>query len=131
MKLFNIEETSKNFSPQMYGKLVEMPNPEAEAMISRDVSRTLGDLKLWQEDLYAGNNKLFNVLKAYANYDNEVSYVQGMNYIVGLMLYFIQDEERVFWCLHNLMQGVHDWRRIYTEDFPKLKELTAVFDASF
>jgi hypothetical protein len=44
-------------------------------MISKDVARTLSDLKLWREDLSAGNNKLFNVLKAYANYDNEVSYV--------------------------------------------------------
>jgi len=44
-------------------------------MISKDISRTLSDLKMWREDLKAGNNKLFNVLKAYANYDNEVSYV--------------------------------------------------------
>lgn len=48
---------------------------------------------MFKEDLKAGNNKLFNVLKAYANYDNEVSYVQGMNYIVALLLLYIQDEE--------------------------------------
>lgn len=52
-----------------------MPNEEAESQISRDVSRTLGELKLFREDLNCGNNKLFNVLKAYANYDNEVGYV--------------------------------------------------------
>ena len=41
------------------------------------------------------------MLKAYANYDNEVSYVQGMNYIVGLFLFYIPDDEKqVFWCLH-------------------------------
>lgn len=73
----------------MYCKLVEMRNDEAEQMISKDVSRTLSDLKLWREDLQCGNNKLFNVLKAYANYDNEVGYVQGLNYVVGLMLYYI------------------------------------------
>ena len=44
-------------------------------MISKDVARTLSDLRLWKEDLDCGNNKLFNVLKAYANYDNEVGYV--------------------------------------------------------
>jgi hypothetical protein len=44
-------------------------------MITKDVSRTLSDLDLFNEDLLAGNNKLFNVLKAYANYDKEVSYV--------------------------------------------------------
>jgi len=56
-------------------------------MISKDISRTLSDLQLWREDLTAGNNKLFSVLKAYANYDNEVSYVQGLNYVVGMMLF--------------------------------------------
>ena len=62
-------------------------------MISKDISRTLSDLQMWREDLSAGNNKLFNVLKAYANHDNEVSYVQGLNYVVGMMLYYIEDEE--------------------------------------
>jgi len=72
-------------------------------MIMKDVSRTLTDLGLFTEDLKAGNNRLYNVLKAYANYDNEVSYVQGMNYIAGIMLYYIPDEELVFWSLVNLM----------------------------
>lgn len=54
---------------------------------------------MFTEDSEAGNNKLFNVLKAYANYDTEVSYVQGINYIVALMLFYVEDEEQVFWCL--------------------------------
>jgi hypothetical protein len=62
-------------STKMYRKLVEMENEDAEGMISKDVSRTLSELKLWREDLSCGKNKLFNVLKAYANYDNEVGYV--------------------------------------------------------
>ena len=67
------------------------------------MDRTFSDLNLWPEDSLGGQNKLFNVLKAYANYDNEVSYVQGMNYIVGLLLFYIEDEEKVFWCLLQLM----------------------------
>jgi len=59
----------------------------------------MANLELWSEDSQCGNNKLYNVLKAYSNYDNEVSYVQGMNYIVALMLFYIDDEEDVFWCL--------------------------------
>ena len=40
------------------------------------------------------------MLKAYANYDNEVGYVQGINFLVGLLLFYIpDDEEAVFWCL--------------------------------
>lgn len=103
----------------MFFKLLEFENPDAEHMISKDISRTLSDLQMWREDLKAGNNKLFNVLKAYANYDNEVSYVQGLNYVVGMMLYYIEDEEQVFWSLFALMQR-KQWRWIYTDGFPKL-----------
>lgn len=53
----------------------------------------MSELKLWREDSQGGNNKLYNVLKAYANYDQEVNYVQGMNYIVGLLLLYIPDED--------------------------------------
>lgn len=91
-------------------------------MIAKDVARTLSDLKLFREDSDGGNNKLFNVLKAYSNYDNEVGYVQGLNYIVGLLLLYVQDEEEVFWCLYTLMYKM-GWRWIYTENFPKLKAL--------
>ena len=37
------------------------------------------------------------MLIAYANYDIEVGYVQGMNYIVALLLLYIEDEQKVFW----------------------------------
>ena len=64
-----------------------------ENQIQKDIIRTMSELKLWREDSQGGNNKLYNVLKAYANYDQEVNYVQGMNYIVGLLLLYIPDED--------------------------------------
>ena len=64
---------------------------------------------------------------AYANYDNEVGYVQGMNYIVGLLLFYIKDEEQVFWCLYQILVK-YNWRQIFTEDFPKLHKLTAILE---
>eukprot|EP00354_Favella_ehrenbergii_P002165 CAMPEP_0170477520 /NCGR_PEP_ID=MMETSP0123-20130129/18770_1 /TAXON_ID=182087 /ORGANISM="Favella ehrenbergii, Strain Fehren 1" /LENGTH=181 /DNA_ID=CAMNT_0010749311 /DNA_START=933 /DNA_END=1475 /DNA_ORIENTATION=- len=83
----------------------------------------MSELGLWREDHHGGNNKLYNVLKAYANYDNEVGYVQGINYLVGLFLFYIPDEETVFWCLLQLMQK-RNWREVYTNEFPKMRELT-------
>ena len=83
--------------------MIEFSNKEAEYQIKLDVDRTMRELNLWPEDSLGGKNKLFNVLKAYANYDNEVSYVQGMNYIAGLLLFYIDDEEKVFWCILQLM----------------------------
>ena len=64
---------------------------------------------------------------AYANYDNEVGYVQGMNYIVGLLLFYIKDEEQVFWCLYQILVK-YNWRQIFTDGFPKLHKLTAIFE---
>ena len=62
-------------------------------LIPRDIHRTLPCFQMWTEDYRSGNNKLFNVLKAYSNYETEVGYVQGLNYIVALMLFYIPDEE--------------------------------------
>jgi len=78
-------------------------------MIMKDVDRTKADLGLWFENQLCGNNKLFNVLKAYANIDKSIGYVQGLNYIVAIMLVYIEDEEDVFWCLYQLMIK-YNWR---------------------
>ena len=76
----------------LYQKLMELEWEQVENQIKKDINRTMSELKLWREDSQGGNNKLYNVLKAYANYDQEVNYVQGMNYIVGLLLLYIPDE---------------------------------------
>ena len=55
------------------------------------------DVMMWDQNIEDGENKLYNVLIAYANYDIEVGYVQGMNYIVALLLLYIEDEQKVFW----------------------------------
>lgn len=87
----------------------------------------MAELKLWREETHCGNNKLFNVLMAYANFDKEVSYVQGLNYIVALLLIYIQDEETVFWSLVYLMNH-RNWRFVYTQNFPKLRSMCRVLE---
>ena len=52
-----------------------MENTHDEYLISKDIYRTLPDQKLFKEEFKQGENKLFNVLKAYSCYDNEVGYV--------------------------------------------------------
>ena len=75
IKLLEIDGAMAVHSDRMYWKLIDFDNDEAEDQIDKDLGRTLPDLKLWREDYTQGNNKLFNVLKAYSNYDNEVGYV--------------------------------------------------------
>ena len=46
-----------------------------------------------------------------------------MNYIVALLLFYIKDEEQVFWCFYQIMHK-YDWRSIFKQGFPKLMELS-------
>ena len=70
---------------------------------------------------------LFNVLLAYANYDTQIGYVQGLNYIAAMLLMHIQEEENVFWCLVSILHG-KGWRTIYTPEMPKLMHLIDIVE---
>jgi len=77
---------------------------------------------MFSNDWKTGDNKLFNVLKAYACYDNKLGYVQGMNYLAALLLLEIEDEVKVFWCIVSLLFR-KNWREIYNDNTPKLMNL--------
>ena len=75
----------------------------------------------------SGKNKLFNILKAYSVLDPELGYTQGMNFIVGMLLMNICDEESAFWCFVFIMfpskpfkgvSGQHNWRQIFINLMP-------------
>ncbi len=75
---------------------------------------------------------MYNILKAYTILDPEVGYTQGMNFIVGMLLMNIPDEEDVFWCLVYIMfpakpingiKGCHNWRQIFINLMPKVMYL--------
>ena len=128
IKLLEIEQAKAVHSDNLYEKLCDFDNDEAEEQIDKDIDRTLADLNFCQENQESGENRLFNILLAYANYDNEVGYVQGMNYIVALLLFYLPDQEQdVFWGLHQLMQR-RNWRLVYTHNFPKLKSITKLLE---
>ena len=92
----------------------------------KDVRRTMNEIRIGEGDVDSGNNKLFNVLIAYANKDKEVGYTQGLNYIVALLLFFIKDEEQVFWCLCSLMMN-RKYREIYLPRLAKVIGLSRNF----
>lgn len=75
-----------------------------------------------------GANKLYNVLKAYANLDPEVGYMQGMNFLAAMFILNVCNEEDAFWCFLYLMlptrgfpdyQGKHNWRGLFRPGMPK------------
>jgi hypothetical protein len=51
-----------------------MPNEEDEFCIGKDLPRTLTFMKEFSIQPATGQNKLYNVLKAYSSYDIEVGY---------------------------------------------------------
>lgn len=71
--------------------------------ICKDLKRTCLGNEDFMIDPIKGNNPLYNVLTAYAHYDTEVGYVQGMNFIVAMLLHVVENEEDSFYCLVHLM----------------------------
>ena len=76
-----------------------------EVDIIRDVSRTFPSHIHYCQRHGLGQRQLFEVLKAYALYDTEVGYVQGMAYIAAVFLMYMSEEES-FWLLVALLKGV-------------------------
>ena len=62
--------------------------------------------------------RLKNVLRAFSNYEPGVKYFQGMNFIVGFLLYHC-DEHIAFWLFVSLFEE-YDYRKIFEKNFPGL-----------
>jgi hypothetical protein len=75
-----------------------------EVDIIRDVSRTYPNHIHYCQRHGLGQRQLFRVLKAYALYDPEVGYVQGMGYIAAIFLMYMAEDE-AFWLLVALLKG--------------------------
>lgn len=72
--LCNCDEEIKLHSGGLYQKLLAMEDPQEEYRISKDLRRTLPDLRLFFDDYKTGQNRLYNILKAYASFDSELGY---------------------------------------------------------
>ena len=65
---------------------------------------------------------LKNVLLAYARYDKTIGYVQGMNLIVGAILFHSRgDEVSTFWIFVSLIEN-YEMRQIYQKGLPGLDQ---------
>ncbi|VDK81251.1 unnamed protein product [Litomosoides sigmodontis] len=88
--------------------------------IDLDINRTYRDHLAFRRRYDVKQQSLFNVLAAYAMYNTEVGYCQGMNQIAALFLMYM-DEEDAFWCLHALLvDKKHSMHGFFVPGFPKL-----------
>ena len=108
--------------PNVYQKLVEMENHSLEEQIRVDVISERSMLKSQSTTQstvkVADTDKIIRVIRAYGNLDIGFGYTQGYNYIVTLLLLFIEDEEKAFFCLVSLMSHLN-WREFYVKGMPR------------
>ena len=75
-----------------------------------------------------GMRALRSVLKAYSIYDKEIGYCQGMNFITGMMLTFLTEEE-TFWLLVVVMnEEPFKLREIFSKDMVGTHEILYIAD---
>uniref|UniRef100_A0A7S1ISC6 Rab-GAP TBC domain-containing protein n=1 Tax=Eutreptiella gymnastica TaxID=73025 RepID=A0A7S1ISC6_9EUGL len=98
--------------PGLYAKLKHFPSGN-EKQIRRDLHRTFPGDPLFQERDGPGQQGLFNVLNAHASFDTRTGYMQGMAFVVGFLLRYV-DEESAFWMFVSLMQdNLYNLRLLY------------------
>lgn len=67
-----------------------------------------------------------NVLTAYSKYDTHVGYVQGMNFVVGALLYHCS-EEIAFWLFVAMVEDL-EIRDVYLPGLPGLYRHTRAIE---
>eukprot|EP00906_Rhabdomonas_costata_P024274 RCo034918 len=107
-----------------YDALLQLPvAPAVQEAIAKDVPRTFPSDGMFQGSR-GGHRKevLLRVLQAYAVFDREVQYVQGMGVICAVLMRHLEDEEDVFWSLVAMMSTLN-MHNLFTPGFPYLTEL--------
>lgn len=82
--------------------------------INRDINRTF-----YTEKFVEGNGKkmLINILTAIAFIRPEIGYCQGMNFIAGALINFIDDEEKCFWIFLSFIDNI-EMNLLYLKNMP-------------
>lgn len=102
---------------QLYHELIECQElSDYEDQIMKDLARTFPKCPQFQEQ--QGQTHLKRVLLAFSRYDSNLGYVQGMNFIVGSILYHA-NEEIAFWIFVSLIEEF-ELRDIYEPLLPGL-----------
>ncbi|KAG1085224.1 hypothetical protein G6F42_021481 [Rhizopus arrhizus] len=91
-----------------------------ERQIDLDIPRTLRDHIMFRQRYGSGQRALFNVLRAFASYDEEVGYCQGMTNIAATILMYCEEEKAFLVLVHMfLREKLHN---LYIPGFPMLME---------
>ncbi|XP_066588338.1 rab GTPase-activating protein 1-like [Prorops nasuta] len=89
-----------------------------ESVILRDINRTFPAHDYFKETGGVGQDSLYRISKAYAIYDEEVGYCQGLSFLVASLLLHMP-EEQAFCVLVKLMYD-YGLRDLYKDRFDNL-----------
>jgi hypothetical protein len=74
---------------------MKYPNQKYNDIINNDLLRTFPqDINFKEGKKYY--NKLFNLLTCYSNYNRNIGYAQGLNFLFGNAIYLFSSEEEIF-----------------------------------
>merc|ERR1712217_905054 len=75
-----------------------------EGDIIRDINRTFPKHVLYRDAHGLGQQQLLNVLRAYSVFNSEVGYCQGMGFICGVLLMYMNEDD-AFLTLISLLEN--------------------------
>lgn len=112
----------------VFRKFIEQEDAMVTKKITKDLGRTFPGNEEFKINHETGDNRLYNVLKAYSAYDPETGYCQGMNFISAMLIQMMPDQEDAFWCLVYVM-FVRDWRSIFSNDSERINQMISDTEA--
>jgi len=100
-----------------------VPEEKCAGIIDKDLARTFPKHSIFQSHSEIGMKSLRKVLRAYAVYDSELGYCQGMAFHAALFLMYMTEED-AFWVLAAVFSDEGKWkmRGLYTEGLPLLRQ---------
>ncbi|CAD8092057.1 unnamed protein product [Paramecium sonneborni] len=124
---------NRDYDPHLYQKLKNQTiSQKVQNDITKDINRTFSSHDHFK-DSNLGQQQLFSILKALSIQNEDIGYVQGMNYIVGFSLIVSGGkEEEVFWLIHFINTNhLFLWWEIFRVHFKYTKALCQVFLQNF
>ena len=74
-----------------------------EEILKLDINRTFPHLDYFKKE--ENKKKLTNILTAFVRRNATIGYSQGFNFIVGKLLYVVDEEEKVFWIFTQIIEN--------------------------
>lgn len=108
MTLTNADSKLKT-SPNLFRELLAKSlDPAVEEAIRLDLHRTFPDNIHFRnsDDSQMLQTSLYNILKCNALKNPQVGYCQGLNFVTGLLLLIVKNEEQIFWLMQVLITEI-------------------------